>query len=735
MAVDSYARNLAAAALNGSASVEALEEETRLRVEGDQNLQEQVDAIVAGSDVRDVVGTYAELQNYDTSKLGDNDIIKVLDDETRNNTRTYYRWNIKSKSFVYIGSEGATYTKAEIDSKLEYKQNVMQYEIMPQASQDYIGEVVQYVGETETYTQGHFYVCTTDGEENYQWVEIPFGGENVEYISAFEVINFTSTSGIIDSKSKPLSFDRQQLRDYFTRLIKKMKQEDLDSLGFCFSESIWGTIYIGTIRSPKGSKELRVELKMILPDRIVYNININDSVYTSQALTLKLDDNEVVTSISTSGSGSSQYNAGLKLNNTVAYTPTGDYNPTTKKYVDDADKILSDKISELELFKFPNVTIVGEPTIQQGQISDFTMENYLEFPFLVDFRNRPFEINFAFTTGTNVDTQQNILDSEFGLAFAIRNEHLVLALSTNGSSWATEQIGTLTLQPQTTYRIKISWNRLLYKVQYSIDGGNTYIDDITFGQTQQPYPKQMFIGVGKLADNYFEGIVNLNYADLRIDGTIVWLGMDDVGISSRLATDLSNIDSAGEQKIKDIAGGESKEIINTFEVFDFGFASLVDDLGIPQSFDREELYNYFTKLYKKMKDENITSLPFGFIENKYGTRFTGTLKPIDDTTTTKTITLQSIFPQRIMRNMNVNDRIYYAIDINLTILNQVVTSIQYRGASTYTNFFLKTDNTATFTPTGDYNPATKKYVDDTVANAIGDIDTLLQDIDTGGGIE
>lgn len=243
----------------------------------------------------------------------------------------------------------------------------------------------------------------------------------------------------------------------------------------------------------------------------------------------------------------------LTYYNEIPYTVSGQYNPTTKKYVDEADNSLREKISEIELSKFPNATIIGTPTIQQGQVSDFSLTDYLEFPFLVDFRGRPFEINFAFTTSQDVDNQQNILDSDFGLAFAIRNKHLVLALSFNGSSWATEQIGSLILQPQITYRIKITWNGLLYRVQYSLDGGNTYIDDITFGSTQSPYPKQMYIGTGKLARNYFKGIINMNYADVSVNGNKIWLGMDDAGLALRMSVSMDNIDSVGIQRVKDIA--------------------------------------------------------------------------------------------------------------------------------------------------------------------------------------
>lgn len=72
----------------------ALGDEVSARTGADENLQTQIDAISASSDVADVVGTYADLQAYDTSKLTDNAIIKVLKDETQGGASTYYRWTI-----------------------------------------------------------------------------------------------------------------------------------------------------------------------------------------------------------------------------------------------------------------------------------------------------------------------------------------------------------------------------------------------------------------------------------------------------------------------------------------------------------------------------------------------------------------------------------------------------------------------------------------------------------------
>ena len=90
--------------------------EAETRDAADLNLQGQIDAISSASDVVDVVGTYAELQDYDTSKLSDNDIIKVLTDETHDDAISYYRWNDTTNTFTYIGSQGPFYTKSETDA-------------------------------------------------------------------------------------------------------------------------------------------------------------------------------------------------------------------------------------------------------------------------------------------------------------------------------------------------------------------------------------------------------------------------------------------------------------------------------------------------------------------------------------------------------------------------------------------------------------------------------------------
>lgn len=95
--------------------------ERTAREAADLNLQGQIDAISASSDVTDIVGTKAELNNYDTSTLGNNDIIKVLQDESMNGETTYYRWSTTTQTFTLIGEEGPYYTKSQTDALLNTK--------------------------------------------------------------------------------------------------------------------------------------------------------------------------------------------------------------------------------------------------------------------------------------------------------------------------------------------------------------------------------------------------------------------------------------------------------------------------------------------------------------------------------------------------------------------------------------------------------------------------------------
>lgn len=81
-----------------------LADEATYRENADNALQREIDDIKNSPDVVDIVDTYADLQAYDTSHLGDKDIIRVLTDETHDGASSYYRWDKQTETWTYIGS-------------------------------------------------------------------------------------------------------------------------------------------------------------------------------------------------------------------------------------------------------------------------------------------------------------------------------------------------------------------------------------------------------------------------------------------------------------------------------------------------------------------------------------------------------------------------------------------------------------------------------------------------------
>jgi len=111
--------------MTSETNIPSVSAETEARQAADQEIWTEIETIEASSDVVDVVGTYAELEAYDTSKLHDKDLIKVLADETHDGAITYYRYSTTSENFAYVGAEGPYYTASETDALLSDKQDTI----------------------------------------------------------------------------------------------------------------------------------------------------------------------------------------------------------------------------------------------------------------------------------------------------------------------------------------------------------------------------------------------------------------------------------------------------------------------------------------------------------------------------------------------------------------------------------------------------------------------------------
>lgn len=234
------------------------------------------------------------------------------------------------------------------------------------------------------------------------------------------------------------------------------------------------------------------------------------------------------------------------LNKTLYDEEVGDILVLEKKL-----KQTQETVDEMRLFKFPNATIMGDLNINHGQISGFGTENYLILPFAFNVAGKAFELNIAFTTGSDVTLPQNVIGSKFCLAAYIQNGKLTTRISTSGTTWEISKESSFAVESNKTYHIKLSYDRLQYKLQYSTDG-NSYTQDWVDVNPNTPAEGLVYIGVGNNFNNPFKGIINLNKCGLFINNQHYWEGMDDAGLSTRLATDMSNIDDEGRNVINGI---------------------------------------------------------------------------------------------------------------------------------------------------------------------------------------
>lgn len=215
----------------------------------------------------------------------------------------------------------------------------------------------------------------------------------------------------------------------------------------------------------------------------------------------------------------------------------------------EAFESLTSKVDQLELAKDPNVTVVGTPTILQGNISNFDTNSYLIAPFLSSFSNNPFVLHMDIATWADVTTQQNIVDSVYWLAVAIKDWKFLIALSTNGTSWNIWQFDwTNTVLANTDYHVEVEWTWSLVTLKYSTDWTN-YTTDITAPLTTALSGKPLYFWWFGATSHPFKWTFNFNEWYFLSNGNKVWMWMDSVWLETRANVSLSNLDEEGEAKL------------------------------------------------------------------------------------------------------------------------------------------------------------------------------------------
>lgn len=137
-----------------------------------------------------------------------------------------------------------------------------------------------------------------------------------------------------------------------------------------------------------------------------------------------------------------------------------------------------------------NYNVVGALTYDEiFNVSGFSGSNYISLNGGFNVGDKTWEVVAKFTTTASFPNLQGIYhfhnayssNGRYGLIIRMQGNKFNFVAS-SGYSWMLNATGSYTLQPNTTYWVKASFDGSKYVLSYSLDG-KTYIDDIVYNST------------------------------------------------------------------------------------------------------------------------------------------------------------------------------------------------------------------------------------------------------------
>ena len=255
-------------------------------------------------------------------------------DVSSTSTQTYLLANETatiSKKFTYsvLPESSVAPTSANQLVNKTYADSVagqtIQYSTMPTASASTVGQIVQYTGATVSgsYTNGYFYIGVDNGG-SYSWEEIQVQASS----------GGGSTTVVLTETNKNYASTLTALTAEYNKFL---------------NNEPYSVMYYGNIGD--NSKTVNAMIPLYFDNVTLFN---SRSLVSSYIITNTTTNNAMMctfitkalafTGDSISGYGQEKRynfsipaNSGMLIttNNTVSYTPSSDYNPASKKYVDD----------------------------------------------------------------------------------------------------------------------------------------------------------------------------------------------------------------------------------------------------------------------------------------------------------------------------------------------------------------------------------------------------------------
>ena len=229
------------------------------------------------------------------------------------------------------------YTKTETNTLLGTKQDIIQYTTIPTASSSNERQIIQYTGTTTNdYTNGYFYKCVEDSNV-YSWENV-----NIQPSSSGDIPIYIWDGRPWSSSTPDTNAD-----------VKETWDKVIDCLlnGKPYAFYLIQTRQTGSSTSTRQRMVFNITLaykpssNSLMGGAVCFYSGVNYYCYEISIFNA-LDSNNKITSVPNktaqaiynkdiasyySGSGST---GALSATNIATFNPTSDYNPATKKYVD-----------------------------------------------------------------------------------------------------------------------------------------------------------------------------------------------------------------------------------------------------------------------------------------------------------------------------------------------------------------------------------------------------------------
>jgi len=273
------------------------------------------------------LSNYVQNTDYASSSAGG--VIK-----TANGVNTASDGKIYASSLSYSQygtlSDYTFVSKGTLENVIDGKGLITQYSTMPTASAETVGKIIQYIGTTNAnYTNGYFYIGTTDGQDpaTYSWENI-----NVQPSSG----GGGSTTIVITNTSNNVGSLTIGSDDYDKLLYIWDNKSDTSNIKIVLKLTDY--IYIpGFADYDTAYRRITLRFTSYIDNGNLNNFGVNYFGYKDYIITYKNDNGTIwqvqpaVRSMYGIANSSSSI---LGKSNTQSWTPTGDYNPSTKLYTD-----------------------------------------------------------------------------------------------------------------------------------------------------------------------------------------------------------------------------------------------------------------------------------------------------------------------------------------------------------------------------------------------------------------